>query len=329
MVTDRRRYGVTKNVAKQPFASKITTAFYAIDFDQDFDIDKVDITFDLMFAAVILYYPDIAISLIKIVYPDLCISHIMYVFETTDINGKIIKKEKQILTPAEIQQVLMSSVITRGVRLDVYIDDGQNIINVEMQASKEPYLEERFRVIQAMSDGVQLHRGDTFDKLKDLYIIFFYKYDPTDEGRYRYDRVTVYDHNRDANIETRRHEVILYTGGTHGDGTESEELIEVLKYFNDPSSYEVAGSSVALIHDIEAAVDVIKDISEWRDYVMTIQVRQREAELAGEKRGEQRGMIKRDKEIALKLIKKGYSDTEVLAVTDYLTCLDIQELRAQ
>ncbi|GHV27536.1 hypothetical protein FACS18948_5070 [Clostridia bacterium] len=38
-------------MATQPFASKITNAFYAIDFDDEFDIDKVDITFDLMFSS--------------------------------------------------------------------------------------------------------------------------------------------------------------------------------------------------------------------------------------------------------------------------------------
>jgi predicted transposase/invertase (TIGR01784 family) len=319
-------------MTKQAFATKITTAFNAIDFDEDFDLDKVDITFDLMFAAVILYYPEIAISLIKLVYPHLNISHIVYVFETTDENGKIVKREKKKLAPVEIQQVMMSSVISRGVRLDVYIDDGKNIINVEMQASKEPNLEKRLRVIEAMSDGVQLHRGENYDKLKDLYIIFFYKHDPTDEQRYRYDRVTVYKHNRDKDIETNRHEVILYTGGTHGDGTESEELLEVLKYFNDPKSYEVAGSNVPLIHKIEAAVDEIKDISEWRDYVMTIQVKQRQAELAGE----QRGMMKRDEEMKererakiLNMIAQGWADAQILPWLDFHTSQDIQELRRQ
>ncbi|GHV27539.1 hypothetical protein FACS18948_5080 [Clostridia bacterium] len=122
-----------------------------------------------------------------------------------------------------------------------------------------------------------------------MYIIFFYKHDPTDEKRYRYDRYTVYGHNRDKNLETHRHEVILYTGGTHGDGIESAELLEVLKYFNNPRSYEVAGTNVALIQQLDAAVDTVKDISEWREYIMTIQVKERQAELKGEARGEQRG----------------------------------------
>ncbi|GHU70531.1 hypothetical protein FACS1894184_16120 [Clostridia bacterium] len=278
-------------MAENKIESTIVKAFNAIDFDETFDIDKLDITSDLVFSAVILYYPAIAIDLIKLVYPHLNISKIIYVYETVDeATGKVIKREKQSLTPVEIQQVLMNTASTRGVRLDVYIDDGQNIINVEMQAVVEPFLEKRFRVLAAMSDGVQLRRGATYDQLRDLYIIFFYKHDPTDEKRYRYERVTVYEHNRDRNIDTHKHEVILFTGGVNGADAVTPDLIELLRYFNNPKSYPVGETKLDVIKKLASAVDKIKDISEWRDYVMTILVKQRQAELKGIEIGRTEGI---------------------------------------
>ena len=58
-----------------------------------------------------------------------------------------------------------------------------------------------------------------------------------------------------------------------------------LQYINNPGAYPVQKSKVELIHQIETAVEEANQDEEWRRMYMTWQIRQREAELLGEKRG--------------------------------------------
>ena len=68
----------------------------------------------------------------------------------------------------------------------------------------------------------------------------------------------------------------------------------MLQYINNPGAYPVQKSKVELIHQIETAVEEANQDEEWRRMYMTWQIRQREAELLGEKRGiaigEERGI---------------------------------------
>ena len=59
----------------------------------------------------------------------------------------------------------------------------------------------------------------------------------------------------------------------------------MLQYINNPGAYPVQKSKVELIHQIETAVEEANQDEEWRRMYMTWQIRQREAELLGEKRG--------------------------------------------
>ncbi|MDR2505806.1 MAG: hypothetical protein LBD16_06840 [Oscillospiraceae bacterium] len=53
------------------------------------------------------------------------------------------------------------------------------------------------------------------------------------------------------------------------------------------------------------------------------------AELRGRQEGKLEGRHERDKEIAVKMIRRGATDIEILGLTDYLTAQDIRELRIQ
>ena len=59
----------------------------------------------------------------------------------------------------------------------------------------------------------------------------------------------------------------------------------MLQYINNPGAYPVQKSKVELIHQIETAVEEANRDEEWRRMYMTWQIRQREAELLGQKRG--------------------------------------------
>lgn len=80
------------------------------------------------------------------------------------------------------EQVLEPSVDARGVRMDVYARGSGRVYDIEMQATPEPLLGQRFRYYQAMLDHSLLPRGCDYDDLPESFILFICAYDPFDEG---------------------------------------------------------------------------------------------------------------------------------------------------
>ena len=84
-------------------------------------------------------------------------------------------------------------------------------------------------------------------------------------------------------LQDEAYKLFFNTTGTEGEISPS--LREMLQYINNPGAYPVQKSKVELIHQIETAVEEANQDEEWRRMYMTWQIRQREAELLGEKRG--------------------------------------------
>ncbi len=70
----------------------------------------------------------------------------------------------------------------RGVRLDVYVSDGDKVYDVEIQNRNEPALGKRGRYYQGMMDVDSLLRGQDFDQLKGGIVIFLCRFDPFKKG---------------------------------------------------------------------------------------------------------------------------------------------------
>ena len=90
----------------------------------------------------------------------------------------------------EAEKTEESGYNSRGIRMDVYLEDDENTVyDIEMQPSRKRYLPKRFRYYQASMDVATLNKGDGFGKLKKSFIIFFVTYDLFKEDRYRYTKV--------------------------------------------------------------------------------------------------------------------------------------------
>ncbi len=152
----------------------------------------------------------------------------------------------------------------KGVRLDVYMDDGHTVYNVEMQARRKPHLPYRIRYYHSEIDSSLIWRGAKYSELKPCYMIFICKFDPFGKGLYKY-TFTNRCHEVDGlELGDDAYTLFFSTVGTKEclDGTEcggeSNELKELLHYMNDTKSYPVEDSDNELIRRIDAAVGEAK-----------------------------------------------------------------------
>lgn len=284
----------------------------------DTPIDEIDITNDYMFAHV-MRDSDICIELLRCLLPNQNISHINYIY--TDEYGNSRHEP-------EAQKTMRANVDMRGVRLDVYLDDGKTVYDVEMQVAPEPYLAKRTRSYQAHIDTHQLKPGEHYDLLKPCFLIFICKFDPFGQGMYGYSFENSCNEIEGLKLGDEVYKLFFNTTGTKGEV--SDRLKELLKYMNDSRAYPVHKTSDELIRKINVRVEQSLKNVEWRLAYMVFQVHQRDAELRGERRGEQRGEQrgerKRERQIALNLLAEGL-DINLISKTTGLSVTEIMELK--
>ena len=78
---------------------------------------------------------------------------------------------------------------SKGVRYDVYIDNGQEAYDVEMEnkESLSDDLPKRSRFYQGIIDLKDLEKGHDYTELKDSYVIFICTFDPFNKGEAYYE----------------------------------------------------------------------------------------------------------------------------------------------
>jgi predicted transposase/invertase (TIGR01784 family) len=67
---------------------------------------------------------------------------------------------------------------TKGVRLDVYVDDGKRVFDIEIQTYIPEAIGKRMRYYQSILDMDSLQKGSVYTELKETYILFICTNDP-------------------------------------------------------------------------------------------------------------------------------------------------------
>jgi len=246
----------------------------------DNKLKNVDITDDFMFSYV-MRQPDICMELLEYLLPECKIRKVDYITE----DNKIVSSDK---IEAETQKTLAEAFGKKGVRLDVYLDDGKTVYNVEMQTTEQLALPKRARFYQAQIDINLLKRGADYEDLKPCFVIFICKFDPFGRGQYRYTFHNICDEESGMKLHDETYKMFLNTTGTKG--KISSRLRELLRYMNDTKSYPVKDAD-DLIKKIEGAVSTAKQSDEWRRAYMVYSLHEYDAEKRGEKRGEAKGRV--------------------------------------
>lgn len=263
----------------------------------------VDITDDFMFSY-IMRQPEICIELLEYLFPGHKIKTVKYI-RTDD------EEEAAENVRADSQKTLAEIFGKRGVRLDVYLDDGKTVYNVEMQTVQQSFLPKRSRYYQAQIDINLLERGANYDQLKPSYVIFICKFDPFDRKKYRYMFQNMCEDVDGLALNDEAYKVFFSTVGTEGEI--SDNLRELLRYMNDTKDYPVSETKYDLIRKIDDAVGIAKKDDEWRRAYMTYQIHQRDAEL----RGEAKGKEEQARESANRLYKRGDDPADIADIVGY------------
>lgn len=284
----------------------------------------VDITDDFMFAYV-MQSPELCIELLEYLFPGHKIQKVVYlaVDEGSESDITVVVGNGAAKTYPVAQKTLAVAFGKKGIRMDVYLDDGKVVYNIEMQATRTGHLPKRSRYYAGQVDINQLNRGQEYDQLKPTYIIFICKFDPFGKGLYQYTFCNKCDEVDGLELGDESYKIFLNTAGikdcpdekdnpgkTDGDGGRiSDGMKELLRYMNNTKDYPVESTRYNLIKKIDEAVAHAKRNEEWRRAYMTYQANQRDAELRGDER--------RAKESALSMYNDGLAVEKISKYVGY------------
>lgn len=117
---------------------------------------------------------------------------------------------------------LKSGYESKGVRLDVYVEDeAHTVYDVEMQVASETdeELAKRMRYYQSQMDADHLARGKDYAELKKTIIIFICPFDPYKRGWHLYWFENTCRHDATLKLGDDTVKIILNTRGTGEDIT--------------------------------------------------------------------------------------------------------------
>ena len=179
---------------------------------------------------------------------------------------------KQIENPEKEADVKLS-IDAHGVRLDVITtDDRGRRIDVEMQMRDEKNIPRRMRYYEGAIDQTTLEKGQNYNKLGDVVILFITPFDPFDaHGNYRYTFCNTCQEDKDLLLDDGVTKVVLNATGHKGDITpELKEFLQLVAGNVDSTQY--AEGSFA--DRVQKQVHIARHNSKWRkeymDWDMTL-----------------------------------------------------------
>ena len=241
--------------------------------------------------------------------------------------GSIMQQDIEDIVYIETEKTLQPYYDSRGIRLDVILADKDHTrYNLEMQAKNvigdtgEALLPKRTRYYQSVIDMDMLKKGQDFDELDPLVLIFICTFDLYKEGRYVYTFKSRCLENLE--LELANDVTVKLVNAKGEQGQVNDLLKNFLQYVmtNEPVddfTEDVARQIVAVKNDPIAR----------RDY-MVLATRIKDARRAGYAEGEAKGRAdglaegeakgesKKSRETAIKMLKKHKPLSEIKEFTD-------------
>ncbi len=190
---------------------------------------------------------------------------------------------------AQAEKELRRTPQNKSVYFDVYGEDIRDVAyDLEVQQKNTKDLPKRTRYYNGMIDLNMLHPGEDYSQLKDAYVIMIMPFDLFGEGKYKYTFHMSCDEIPGLKLYDGATRIFLNTHGTDAEGV-SEELIQLLRYFEQTTEENAAGSHSRKIEKLQKRVEEIKQNEEVGiRYMNAFEEKmweRREGEMIGEKRG--------------------------------------------
>ena len=230
------------------------------------------------------------------------------------------------LPQAEKEQ--RSFLWSKQVKLDVWAQDADDVIyDTEVQKRNTKDLPKRSRLYNSMIDSKLLIPGTNgYNGLNDVYIIMIMPFDLFGEGKYRYTFRMRCEEDRDIELGDGVTRIFLNTQGRDADGV-SEELIGLLKYFEDSTESTAGNSGSDRIMKLHERVERLRESEEigvkfmnaWEEKLLDRQDGYEEGLAEGIERGQKLGVaegeVYKSKEVAAKLKERGMDVSDIADVT--------------
>ena len=149
---------------------------------------------------------------------------------------------KQIENPEKEADVKLS-IDAHGVRLDVITTDDQGRrIDVEMQMRDEKNIPRRMRYYEGSIDQATLEKGQNYNRLGDVVILFITPFDPFNEhGYYKYTFRNTCQEDKELVLDDGVTKVLLNAAGHKGDiKSELKEFLQLVAGNVDSTHLQIA-----------------------------------------------------------------------------------------
>ena len=201
----------------------------------------------------------------------------------------IMQKDIADIIYTETEKTVEPYYDSRGVRLDVIVADERNTrYNLEMQvkntlgeATGEPLLPKRTRYYQSIMDMDMLQKGQDFDELNPLVLVFICAFDLFGEGRYVYTFKSRCLENLQLELKNDVTVLLLNAQGTRGEV--SLVVKNFLRYVNDLVPTD------AFTQEVEAEVVRLRQDKKVRREFMVLSTRLKDERMAGRAEGRVEG----------------------------------------
>lgn len=221
--------------------------------------------------------------------------------------------------PPQTEKEIRSGTGNKKIRFDVWdMDENNTVYDTEVQKTNTGNLPKRSRYYQGVMDSKLLKEGTiNYNDLNDVYIILIAPFDLFGKGRYKYTFSMICEEDTDIRLKDGAVRMFLNTRGTDRDGV-SEELIAMLKYFEETTEEVAKASGSERIYTLHKKVETIRNNEETGvKYMneMEEKLLERQAGLeAGLKAGRREG-IERVQHIALKMLEAQMDKQVVCDIT--------------
>ena len=188
----------------------------------------------------------------------------------------------------EAEKSILSDPMRRGVRLDVYFDDGKTVYDIELQRTSITDLAQRARLYSSSMDIAMLDKGEGFGSIRTSYVIFLCTFDPfaKDEKVYRFS--TMCEDVQGLPLGDRRYIMFLNSRGSKG--VSNLDMDELFRYLN--GGVEAIGMETrsGLVTVLDKYVQKYNRDDDWRKEYMKLEFLLKDKYDEGRTAGEAEGI---------------------------------------
>ncbi len=166
----------------------------------------------------------------------------------------------------EAEKVLYGvNTIFRGARLDVVIENQEDTVIYDIEPDKRvnlnnvKFLPNRARFYHSKLDAHALDSGETYDRLKKVFVIFITVYDPFGKDRMVYTIRNRCIEDLDMHYEDGATTIFLYTKGRKGNPPES--VRQLLKYMEHTTDSNVSNDDIVEINKLVNSIKSNAEVS--------------------------------------------------------------------